>query len=140
MKTNNSRLLAARKLILLLSGLVACGIAVTILFAPDSFYMAYGIELAGNTSLVNELKAPAGVLFVAGLLMLAGVVRERLTSAALQVAATIYLAYGASRFLSFAVDGVPHSALVGAAAFEIAIGAVCLLALLPDRARLNIQT
>ncbi len=140
MNTIHSRLLATRKLTLLLSGLVACGIAVTILFAPDSFYTAYGIELAGNTSLVNELKAPAGVLFIAGLLMLAGVVRARLTAVSLKVAAAIYLAYGTSRFLSFAIDGVPHSALVGAAAFEIAIGGICLLALLPDLAGRTTRT
>ena len=132
--------MATRKLTLLLSGLVACGIAVTILFAPDSFYTAYGIELAGNTSLVNELKAPAGVLFIAGLLMLAGVVRARLTAVSLKVAAAIYLAYWTSRFLSFAIDGVPHSALVGAAAFEIASGGICLLALLPDLAGRTTRT
>lgn len=137
MKTNNSRYMAARRLTLLLSGLVASGIALTILFAPDSFYTAYGIKLAGNTSLINELKAPAGALFVAGLLMLAGVVRTQLTTVSLKVAAAVYLTYGASRFLSFAIDGVPHSALVDAATFEIAIGAICLIALLPDLARHN---
>ena len=121
--------MAARKLTLLLSGLVACGIAVTILFAPDAFYSAYGIELAENISLTNELKAPAGVLFIAGLLMLAGVFRARLTTVALIAASAIYLAYGFTRFLSFAVDGVPHSSLVAAATFEIAIGAFCLFSL-----------
>lgn len=140
MKTSNLRILAARKLTLLLSGLVACGIAATILFAPDAFYAAYQIELAGNISLTNELKAPAGVLFFAGLLMLAGVFRKRLTTVSLIAAAAIYLAYGAARFLSFAIDGVPHSGLVGAATFEIVIGAICLLALLPDLSRLKTQT
>jgi hypothetical protein len=140
MKTTNSRILTARKLTLLLSGLVACGIAVTILLAPDAFYTAYGIDLADNISLTNELKAPAGVLFVAGLLMLAGVFRARLTTVSLTAAAAIYLAYGSTRLLSFAVDGVPHSGLVGAATFEIAIGAICLLAVLPDLGRRKTQT
>lgn len=129
----NLRSLVARRLVLLIAGLVAIVIAATILVAPEGFYAAYGIELAGNTNLTNELKAPAGVLLVAGLLMLGGVFREQLTSVSLTVAAAIYLPYGLSRLLSFALDGVPNSALVSAAIFEIAVGAVCLLALIPVR-------
>lgn len=130
----NLRGLLARRLVLLIAGMVAIGIAATILIAPDGFYAAYGIELAGNTNLTNELKAPAGMLFVAGLLMLAGVFRAQLTGVSLIAATTIYLSYGLSRLLSIAVDGTPHSGLVSAAIFEIAVGAICLLALLPARA------
>ncbi len=129
----NLRGLLACRLVLLIAGLVAIGIAVTILFAPDGFYAAYGIELAGNTNLTNELKAPAGVLLVAGLLMLAGVFRAQLTTVSLTAAAAIYLPYGLSRLLSISIDGVPHSGLVAAAIFEIAVGTVCLLALIPGR-------
>lgn len=129
----NLRGLVARRLVLLIAGIVAIGIAATILFAPEGFYAAYGIELAGNTNLTNELKAPAGVLLVAGLLMLAGVFRAQLTNVSLTAATAIYLPYGLSRLLSFALDGVPNSALVSAAIFEIAVGAVCLLALIPVR-------
>ena len=77
---------ATCKLVLLLSGLVASGIAGMILFVPHTFYAAYGIELAGNTDLTNELKAPAGALFVAGLLMIAGVFRTQLTFVSLATA------------------------------------------------------
>lgn len=132
MKTTSLKRGLISKLVLLFSGLVASGIAASILFAPDAFYSAYEIELAGNTSLINELKASAGPLFIAGLLMLMGVFRTKLTFVSLAAATVIYLAYGLSRFLSMAVDGVPHSGLVDAAIFEIAIGAICLFALLPD--------
>lgn len=132
METMNMRGLITRKLVLLLSGLTASGIAATIFFAPDAFYASYEIDLAGNTNLTNELKASAGALFVAGLLMLLGVFRARLTFVSLVAAAAIYLAYGLSRFLSIAIDGIPHSSLVGAAIFEIAIGVACLLALLSE--------
>lgn len=140
METITVKSLVIRKVVLLLGGLVASGIAATILFAPDAFYAAYEIELAGNTNLTNELKASAGALFVAGLLMLSGVIRAQLTFISLAAAAAIYLAYGLSRSLSIAIDGVPHSALVGAAIFEITIGVICLLALLPDLNRYNFRT
>tara|TARA_R110002096_G_scaffold6206_4_gene28554 strand:+ start:26321 stop:26743 length:423 start_codon:yes stop_codon:yes gene_type:complete len=129
----NLRGVLARKLVLLISGLVAMGIATAILFAPNGFYAAYEIELAGNTNLINELKAPAGMLFAAALLMLAGVFRTQLISLSLAVSAAVYLPYGLARLLSIALDGVPHNSLVGAAIFEIAVGTVCLLALIPGR-------
>ena len=131
MNTSGLKGRLASKLLLLISGTTAIGIAVTILFAPSGFYAAYGIELAGDTSLTNELKAPAGVLLVAGLVMLAGIFRAHLMTVSLVAATSIYLSYGMSRLVSIAIDGVPHSGLVGAAIFEIAIGAGGLLALKP---------
>ncbi len=113
--------------LLLISGLLAAGIAATILLAPDAFYAGYGIDAGSNVSLANELRAPAGLLFIAGLLMLAGVVRTELTVLSLAIATVIYLSYGLSRLLSMAIDGVPHSGLVTAAALEIAIGVICLM-------------
>ena len=113
--------------LLLASGLIAAGIAATILFAPDAFYASYGIETGSDVSLSNELKAPAGTLLLAGLLMLAGVVRTEFTLASLGTASLIYLSYGLSRLLGMAIDGIPHSGLVSAAMLEIAIGVISLL-------------
>ena len=113
--------------LLLASGLLATGIAATILVAPDPFYAGYGIDISTNASLANELKAPAGTLLIAGLLMLVGVVRFEFAATSLAVASVIYLSYGLSRLLSFGIDGVPHSALVSAAILELVLGAVCLL-------------
>lgn len=119
--------------LLLASGLIAAGIAATILFAPDAFYRGYGIDIGSNVSLANELKAPAGALLIGGLLMLAGVFRSEFVIPSLATATAIYLSYGLSRFLSMAIDGVPHSGLVSAAVLEIAIGAICFLDLTRHR-------
>jgi hypothetical protein len=121
------------RLVLFGSGLVAVAIAVTILFAPAAFYAGYGIEVIGNATLVNELKAPAGALLVAGLVMFAGVFRCELAVVSLTTAAVVYLSYGLSRVTSIAIDGVPHSGMVNAAGLELAIGAICLLTLLRVR-------
>jgi len=120
-------------LVLLGSGLVAVAIAVAILFAPVTFYAGYGIDVTGDTTLANELKAPAGVLLVAGLVMFAGAFRRKLAVASLTTAAVVYLSYGLSRVMSIAIDGVPHSGIVNAAAVELVIGATCLLSLLQVR-------
>ena len=131
----NSASIYVTRGLLLASGLLATGIAATILAAPDPFYAGYGIDISSNVSLANELKAPAGTLLVAGLLMLVGVVKPKYAVTSLAVASVIYLSYGLSRLLSIAVDGFPHSALVSAAMLELALGAVCLLGLV--RLRMN---
>lgn len=113
--------------LLFVSGVIAVGIALTILLAPRVFYGTYGIDIGANVSLTNELKAPASLLLFSGLAMLAGFFKSEFTSLSLVTGAVVYLSYGMSRVLSIAMDGVPHSGLVSAALFEIVIGAVCVL-------------
>jgi len=136
--TTNARTMSAfsayaTKGLLLASGMLAAGIAVTIFFAPDAFYASYEIDIGTNVGLINELKAPAGMLLMAGLLMLAGVFKAEFVVPSLATATVIYLSYGLSRVLSMMIDGVPNSALVGAAVLEIAIGVSCFLGLMHIR-------
>jgi hypothetical protein len=119
--------------LLLASGLIAAGIAVMILFAPTVFFSSYGIDIGKNASLVNELKAPAGALLVAGLLIMAGIFRPGLKMQSLGIATAVYLSYGLSRVLSMVMDGLPHDGLVSAAAIEVAIGAICFVDLMRHR-------
>ena len=49
------------------------------------------------------------------------------------IAAVLYLSFGASRVMSFAVDGMPNDGIVSAAILEISIGAIALLALIAHR-------
>lgn len=132
MKSLSFRTTIMRRLLLLLSGVTAVAIATTILFAPELFYASYGIEVAGDAALKNELKAPAGLLLIGGGLMLFGAFRAEWTTQALMITAVIYLSYGLSRFASFALDGMPESGLFEAALFEIAIGGVAVLALIAE--------
>lgn len=116
----------ATRFLLFISGLLAAGIAATILLAPDVFYAGYGIDVSSDASLANELKAPAGVLLIAGLLMLTGVLRADCVRPSLAVGAVIYLSYGLSRLFSILTDGTPHDGLIMAAVIELVIGTICL--------------
>ena len=126
---------AVIRVVLLLSGLIATGVAAGILIAPDAFYAPYGIELDGNTNLTNELKAPAGLLLVLGATILAGAVRAQLITVSTTTAAAVFLSFGLSRVLSMIVDGMPHDGLVSAAVVEIAVGAICLITLILQHKR-----
>ncbi|MEM9533517.1 MAG: DUF4345 family protein, partial [Pseudomonadota bacterium] len=77
--------------------LVAGGLLVVvggyILASPDAFFQSNGIELGGNVSLTNEMKAPAGFLVMAGGMMLASLWRSSMMSAALGLGSLVYLSY-----------------------------------------------
>lgn len=116
------------KLVLFISGLIAASIGGAILFNPANFYAANGIDLGGSVSLLNEIRASGGALLTAGILIISGCFVARLRFTAVVVSCLLYLSYGLSRMLSFAVDGMPSEGLVQAAALEIVIGVVCVWA------------
>jgi len=124
---------ALLKTILVLSGLVASGIGVSILISPFSFYAGYGLALGGNVSLLNEVRASGGALLASGILIISGAFVDKLTFTAALIAALLYLSYGLSRVMSIAVDGMPSEGLILAAAFEITTGLVCVFALVGYR-------
>ena len=119
--------------ILIISGLIASVIGSAILFTPVAFYATYGVELAGNFSLLNEIRAPGGALLVSGILIMSGAFVDKLTFTAVVVSTLLYLSYGLSRVMSIAVDGIPAEELVQAAVLEIVIGLACVYALIKYR-------
>lgn len=122
----NSKML---KTILIVSGLIASGVGSVILFSPVAFYATYGIELGGNFSLLNEIRAPGGALLASGILIFSGAFVNRLAFTAVIVSALLYMSYGLSRVLSMAIDGMPAEGLVQAAVLEIVTGLACIFAL-----------
>ena len=122
----NSKVL---KIILLLSGLIAVGVGGIILTMPVAFYSSSGINIEGNISLLNEIRASGGVLLVCGILISLGAFVTKLTFTSTIISTLLYLSYGLSRLLSIVFDGMPVEALVQAAILEIVIGLICVFAL-----------
>lgn len=122
------------KTVLIISGIIASGIGASLLFFPVAFHGASGIVLGDNINLLSETRAPGGMLFVSGLLMMLGAFLSRLTFTALVLSTLIYLSYGISRMLSMAVDGMPGESLVIATVLEIVIGLAGVFVLLKYRA------
>ena len=118
------------KILLLVGAVVAIGIALAILFATDLFYAGMDFDTGNNINLANELKAPMGLLLVAGVVMLAALFREEMLLLALGIGGAVFLSYGAARFLSMLIDGMPGGSLVTAAWIEVIIGVMCVAAFL----------
>ncbi len=121
------------KTVLIISGIIASGIGASLLFFPVAFQAASGIVLGNNINLLSETRAPGGMLFLSGLLMLLGAFLSRFTFTALVLSTLIYLSYGISRMLSMAVDGMPGKSLVIATVLEIVIGLAGAFVLLKYR-------
>lgn len=128
-----TKLAKIRTALLLVAGALLILIGTFIIASPADFYASNNIELGTNVSLLNELKAPAGLLLAAGLFMIGAIFVRSQADTALWLAALIYLSYAGSRFVSMAFDGVPAAGLVQAAALEGVIGVACLAVLMMRR-------
>ena len=107
-------------LFLAAAGGIAIVIGAAILFVPRAFFATSQIILEPNPSLMSEIRAPGGLLLVAGLFILAGGFVRRLTEPALMIVAIGFGAYGSARLISIAVDGLPSGSLVFATILELA--------------------
>lgn len=129
----NTKLDKIQTTVLLLAGTLLIVIGALILTLPVDFYASNNIELEANVSLLNELKAPAGLLLAAGAFMIGAIFVRSQVDTALWLAALIYLSYAVSRFTSMAVDGAPAAGLVQAALIESVVGLGCLAVLMIGR-------
>ncbi|MEL7541792.1 MAG: DUF4345 domain-containing protein [Pseudomonadota bacterium] len=120
---------------LAIAGAVAAAIGAAILFAPHSFFAANHIMLGTDPNLMSEIRAPGGLLLVAGVFVIAGAFISRLTRVSLMVAAIGFGAYGASRLVSVALDGVPSSALLSAMVVELVLALLALVLIIGQQRR-----
>ena len=127
------KLVKMQKAVLFVAGGLLTLVGSLILAAPVDFYASNNIDLGANVSLLNELKAPAGLLLAAGLFILGAIFVRSIAQTATSLAALIYLSYAGSRFVSMAFDGVPAAGLVQAAALEGIVGLACLALLMVRR-------
>jgi hypothetical protein len=120
-------------LLLVVAGSVGVFVGGSILADPIAFHAIAGIEVANQPALLNEMRAEGGAIAALGLLALAGAVFARIKGAASLATACVYLGFGLSRLVAFALDGVPNATLIAIAGFELLIGLTCALALAPSR-------
>lgn len=112
--------------VVLFASLVGLVVGLGLLIAPSSFQSSVGLVLADATAL-SETRAPGGALVGLSAMTGIGVLIPSFRQNATLLAAVVYLAYGLSRVLSVALDGMPHPGIVAAMLGELAIGAACVV-------------
>ncbi|MGR3564284.1 MAG: DUF4345 domain-containing protein [Heliomarina sp.] len=122
-----------QKLTLGVAGLTALGIGLAITLAPRVFYAGYGIELGADARLLSELRAPGASLASLGVVIFAGALRPGMARVSAALGAIVFLAFATGRIVSMAVDGWPGGSIMAALVIEVAIGLLCLLAMVQQR-------
>lgn len=117
----------ARRLLLVVSGILLLLIGTMILIFPHSFYASNGVTLGNEASLLSEIRAPGGLLIGCAIILLLGVVRQNMLRSALILSALVYGTFGVARLFSFVIDGLPVTSLIAATFLEIIIGALSVL-------------
>lgn len=125
------------KAVLGVAGVIAAGVGFGVLFVPHGFHATAGIMLGDDANLLNEMRAPGGMVLVSGLFMLAAALRASLAGVGLLLASVLYLSFGLSRGVSVVLDGVPGGAMVQILVLELVIGAACAALLLVQRPQLR---
>ncbi|MEM6931239.1 MAG: DUF4345 domain-containing protein [Myxococcota bacterium] len=120
-------------ILLAVAGFVLFYIGTSVMLTPQAFYASNAIVLTGDASQLSEIRAPAGLLLVSGVLLGFGALRRELTRTSLVVAAVVYGTYGLSRVASILLDGWPSSGLVSAMAIELVVGGLAAVAWLVSR-------
>ena len=110
------------RLLLGIGALTAIALALAILFLPGPFYAGYGIEPGTNVSLLNELRAPALVILVLGILQALALFSRVSLRLGLGAGLLLYLGFGTSRLIAMATDGLPSSGLVAVTVVEVLLG------------------
>ena len=122
------------KIALAVSGVIATGVGVGVLFAPHAFHAAAGIMLGKDVNLLNEMRSSGGMVLVSGLFILLGAIRAKVAYLALVVSSVLYLSYGLSRLVSLAADGIPNGSMLQILVLELVIGGICAILLQRERA------
>ncbi len=81
------------------------------------------------------MKAPAGAILLAALVMAVGLLDPAWLGRALLVGALLYLGFGLGRVIALASDGLPPASLLAAMAVELLLGLGFSLALWWQRSR-----
>ncbi len=122
------------KIALAVSGVIATGVGVGVLFAPHAFHATAGIMLGEDINLLNEMRSSGGMVLVSGLFILLGAIRAKVAFLALVVSSVLYLSYGLSRLVSLAADGIPSGSMLQILVLELVIGGICAILLQRERA------
>lgn len=116
------------KALLIIAGICGVLVGIALTFFPINFSASNGIDVAGNTNLLNVTRSEGGALLACGILVVSGAFVQKLTYSALLISVVLYASYGLARFFSIAIDGMPEYNLLYTAVLEIVLGGLSAIA------------
>ena len=123
------------KILLIVCGGIGGLVGLEMLVAPVSMYATVGIDVAGLTNLLSDLRASGGALLLCGILIASGAFVEGLAFSSTLLSSILYLGYGLSRSVAILIDGVPADTLIVVAMIEVILGLASITALIKFRSK-----
>jgi len=112
-----------------LNGWVAVLIGSFIIMDPVSMLGSYGLQGELSAGLLSELRAPGGLLFICGLVIVACASRPSTVHTGLLLSIMVYGGYGSVRVLAMLIDGLPPLEIQLATAIEVGLAVLSAAAL-----------
>lgn len=119
------------KIILGICGLIILLPGALSLLNPVGIAASHGAaDISGDIALLNDYRASGGILFAAGILIVIGIFRPKMTFTSTVIAAFSYLSLGFGRVISIIADGMPdEKSLIIATVVELVLGIAVVTAL-----------
>lgn len=110
------------KVYLIISGLLLTVIGSLTSFNPVEIKAGEGIEIAGNASALNDVRAFGMLLLATAAWNMIGAFKAQLRKSAIISSFVLFLSLGLGRVLSIVLDGMPSDGMVKATGLEIILG------------------
>lgn len=117
----------ALKAYLIIGGLLLTFIGGATLAMPVTLKGGSGIDIAGNVSVINDVRASSALILAVALITLTGAFSKKLTYTSTLISLALFLSLGAGRIISILIDGMPVNGLVKATGLEVVLGLVGLV-------------
>jgi len=118
--------------------LILLGLNLTVLGSwrvidPITFFEFSGLILSNDIGLLNEARAAGGAVAGFGLLILLGVINQKLSYTSTITAIVLYLGFGVARLISYTLDGNPGEMIMTGMTGEFVFGLIGVFALIKYR-------
>ena len=114
----------ALKAFLIISGLLLTFIGGATLFMPVAIKASSGVDIGGNISVLNDIRASASLILCLAILIVSGAFVKKLSYTSSLVAFLLFSSLGLGRIISILLDGMPADAMVKATGLEMVLGIV----------------
>ncbi len=115
------------KIYLFIAGLILTAIGSLTTFNPIAIKANEGIDIAGNSSALNDVRSFGVLLLAFAFFSFLGSFKNALRKSAAITIPLLFLSLGIGRLLSILLDGMPSDGMVKATGLEIILGILGLV-------------
>lgn len=127
------------KIYLVISGLLLTFIGGATLLMPVEMKASAGIDISGNISVLNDIRAMSALLLGIALISLTGALSKKLSYTAALMSTLTFLTLGIGRAISIFSDGDPVDGLVKATILEFVLGIIGAILFITQQNKVNNQ-